>query len=109
MPSEKEKVNHDYARTALSAQDVRVAAEGCSVIVHAVNPPGYRRWPELVLPMLENTIAAALVLGATVLLPGTIYNFGPDAFPILNEDSPQRSLTVRLTGSHMLGRLRSHL
>jgi nucleoside-diphosphate-sugar epimerase len=78
---------------ALSAQDVRVAAEGCSVIVHAVNPPGYRRWSELVLPMLENTIAAALVLGATVVLPGTIYNFGPDAFPILNEDSPQRPMT----------------
>jgi nucleoside-diphosphate-sugar epimerase len=78
---------------ALSAQDVRVAAAGCSVIVHAVNPPGYRRWSELVLPMLENTIAAASALGATVVLPGTVYNFGPDAFPVLHEDSPQRPRT----------------
>jgi len=44
---------------AMNAEDVRAAAEGCSVIVHAVNPPGYRRWAELVLPMLDNTIAAA--------------------------------------------------
>ena len=40
------------------------AAQGCSVIVHAVNPPGYRRWAELVLPMLDNSIAAATTLGA---------------------------------------------
>ena len=28
-----------------------------------------------------------------MLLPGTIYNYGPDAFPVLREDSPQRPLT----------------
>jgi nucleoside-diphosphate-sugar epimerase len=78
---------------ALSAQDVMTAAAGCSVIVHAVNPPGYRRWSELVLPMLDNSIAAARALRATVVLPGTIYNFGPDAFPVLAEDSPQHPVT----------------
>src|SRR5277367_6272122 len=78
---------------ALNSHDVLAAASGCSVIVHAVNPPGYRRWSELVLPMLDNTIAAASALGATIVLPGTIYNFGPDAFPVLTEESPQRPLT----------------
>ena len=78
---------------ALNAQDVMTAAQGCSVIVHAVNPPGYRRWSELVLPMLDNSIAAATALGATIVLPGTIYNFGPDAFPMLTEDSPQTPIT----------------
>src|ERR1700685_993100 len=68
---------------ALNAHDVCTAAAGCSVIVHAVNPPGYRRWSELVLPMLDNTIAAASAIGATIVLPGTVYNFGPDAFPVL--------------------------
>src|SRR3984885_14374852 len=29
---------------AMNREDVLAAAEGCSVIVHAVNPPGYRRW-----------------------------------------------------------------
>ena len=69
------------------------AAAGCSVIVHAVNPPGYRRWSELVLPMLDNTIAAATAQRATVVLPGTVYNYGPDAFPVLTEDSAQRPTT----------------
>lgn len=81
------------AGDAMDAQAVRRAAKGCSVIVHAVNPPGYRNWSELVLPMLDNTIAAAKAEGATVVLPGTVYNFGPDAFPLLAEDSPQRPLT----------------
>lgn len=74
---------------ALNAHDVLAAANGCTVIVHAVNPPGYRRWSELVLPMLNNTIAAACTVGATIVLPGTVYNFGPDAFPVLTETSPQ--------------------
>jgi nucleoside-diphosphate-sugar epimerase len=78
---------------ALNAQDVMTAASGCSVIVHAVNPPGYRRWSELVLPMLDNSIAAATALRATLVLPGTVYNFGPDAFPVLSEDSPQHPVT----------------
>ncbi|AEG92947.1 SDR family NAD(P)-dependent oxidoreductase [Ramlibacter tataouinensis] len=78
---------------ALDAQDVAAAARGCSVIVHAVNPPGYRRWSELVLPMLDNTIAAARQQGATIVLPGTVYNYGPDAFPLLREDSPQNPAT----------------
>ena len=78
---------------ALNREDVIAAASGCSVIVHAVNPPGYRRWSEFVLPMLDNTIAAACAIGATIVLPGTVYNFGPDVFPTLTEDSPQHPLT----------------
>ena len=78
---------------ALNRQDVLAAARGCAVIVHAVNPPGYRNWAELVLPMIDNSIAAAIAEGATIVLPGTVYNFGPDAFPVLHEDSPQHPQT----------------
>lgn len=80
---------------AMSAEDVAAAASGVAVIVHAVNPPGYRKWGELVLPMLDNTIAAARRHGARIVLPGTVYNFGPDAFPELAEASPQHPLTVK--------------
>ena len=78
---------------ALNREDVSAAARGASVIVHAVNPPGYRNWAKLVLPMVDNTIAAASRVGATVVLPGTVYNYGPDAFPVLHEDSPQHPVT----------------
>ena len=78
---------------AMNRDDVMQAARGCSVIVHAVNPPGYRKWSELVLPMIDNTVAAAIAERATIVLPGTVYNYGPDAFPLLAEDSPQHPLT----------------
>jgi nucleoside-diphosphate-sugar epimerase len=74
---------------AMNAADVLSAAQGATLIVHAVNPPGYRDWDKLVLPMLDNTIGAAKAVGARIVLPGTIYNFGADAFPVLREDSPQ--------------------
>ncbi len=78
---------------AMNATDVANAARGVSVIVHAVNPPGYRNWNTLVLPMLDNTIAAARENSARIVLPGTVYNFGPDALPLLRENSPQQPLT----------------
>jgi nucleoside-diphosphate-sugar epimerase len=60
---------------ALNAEQVAAAASGCSVIVHAVNPPGYRNWEQLVLPMLQNTINAAERNDALIVLPGTVYNY----------------------------------
>jgi nucleoside-diphosphate-sugar epimerase len=78
---------------ALDRSAVLAASEGAAAIVHAVNPPGYRKWAELVLPMIDSTIAAAKASGARVLLPGTIYNYGADAFPVLREDSPQTATT----------------
>ncbi|MEG4683905.1 NAD(P)H-binding protein [Enterobacter cloacae] len=78
---------------AQNAEQVEAAASECSVIVHAVNPPGYRNWEQLVMPMLHNTINAAERNGALIVLPGTIYNYGPDAFPLLREGSPQNPIT----------------
>ena len=78
---------------AMNRDEVMRAARGCAAIVHAVNPPGYRHWGKLVLPMVDNTIAAAIAERATVVLPGTVYNYGPDALPLLTEDSPQHPAT----------------
>lgn len=78
---------------ALDGDSVMAAARGAALIVHAVNPAGYRNWGRLVLPMIDNSIAAARASGARILLPGTVYNYGPDAFPVLREDSPQHPAT----------------
>lgn len=80
---------------AMDAGDVTAAARGASLIVHAVNPPGYRNWSQLVLPMLDNTVTAARANGARIVLPGTVYNFGPDAFPLIGEDAPQNPTTAK--------------
>ncbi|MBZ9578812.1 NAD-dependent epimerase/dehydratase family protein [Klebsiella quasivariicola] len=81
------------AGDALDAGQVAAAAAGCDVIVHAVNPPGYRHWRQQVLPMLRNTLQAAEQQQALVVLPGTAYNYGPDAFPLIDEAAPQQPVT----------------
>lgn len=73
---------------AMDQNSVIESARGATLIVHAVNPAGYRNWGGVVLPMIDNSIAAARASGARILLPGTIYNYGPDAFPVLTGTPP---------------------
>jgi nucleoside-diphosphate-sugar epimerase len=77
----------------MAEAEVVAAAAGAEVIVHGANPPGYRNWAGLQLPMLRSTIAAAQATGARILFPGTVYNYGPDVFPRIDERSPQQPQT----------------
>jgi nucleoside-diphosphate-sugar epimerase len=81
------------AGDAVNAADVVAAAGGAEVIVHGANPPGYRNWAGLQLPMLAGTIAAARASGARILFPGNVYNYGEDAFPRIDERSEQNPAT----------------
>lgn len=83
------------AGDAMNSLDVLNAATGASLIVHAVNPPGYRDWDKLVLPMIDNTIAAAKQTGARILLPGTVYNYAPDINFDVDENSAQLPVTKK--------------
>ncbi|HEX3367687.1 NAD-dependent epimerase/dehydratase family protein [Phenylobacterium sp.] len=78
---------------AMIEADAVAAAEGASLVVHGANPPGYNNWAGLQLPMLNASIAAAKAAGARLVFPGTVYNYGPDAFPSLTEASPQQPRT----------------
>ncbi|HET7543180.1 MAG TPA: SDR family NAD(P)-dependent oxidoreductase [Polyangiaceae bacterium] len=78
---------------ALNIADVVRAATGVSLVVHAANPLRYRNWRGLALPMLESSIAAARAAGARLVLPGTVYNYGPETFPLVAESAPQRPRT----------------
>lgn len=80
---------------AMIAGDTRRAAEGVDVIVHAVNPPGYHNWGGLVLPMVDNSIDAAKQVRARIVVPGGLYNYGYDAFPLVHEDAPQHPVTEK--------------
>lgn len=64
------------------------AARDTAAAVRAVPALGYRNWSQLVLPMIENTTAAAKYCSARILLLGSICNYGLDALPMLKEDSP---------------------
>ena len=94
------------AGDAMDQDDViRSATESgsVSVIVHAVSPPGYQNWEKLVLPMMDNTIAAARAAGgARVVLPGTVYNYDPVVTSVIDSATPQNATTRK-------GRIRAAL
>lgn len=93
---------------AMQAKDVARAAKGCDVIFHGANPPGYKKWKQLAIPMLRNTIKAAEAVNARIAFPGNIYVYGDDAFPVLGEDAPQHPPTekgnIRVEMEYMLRR-----
>lgn len=81
------------AGDAMRADDVTRAAAGAAILFHGANPPGYRNWRGLAIPMLRASIAAATAHGARLLVPGTIYNYAPEDGPLLSETTPQRPHT----------------
>lgn len=74
---------------AMRPQDLVRAAEGADILFHGANPPGYRNWRGLAIPMLRNAIAAARSSGARLIYPGSVYVYGPDAWPVMTETAPQ--------------------
>ncbi len=77
-------------------QSLAHAAQGASVVVHALNPAYTNTaWLTQVLPMTDAAIAITRALGATLMVPGNVYNFGPDMPAVLREDTPQRARTVK--------------
>jgi nucleoside-diphosphate-sugar epimerase len=78
---------------ALDAAAVRRAAQGCEVIFHGVNPPGYRRWREDGLPMLAAALAAAQAEGSRLLFPGNTYVFSPASGARVDEATPHTPTT----------------
>ncbi len=58
------------------ANDMVRAARGVDVIVNGLNPPKYHDWKNLIPAITKQVIEAARASGATVLIPGNVYNFG---------------------------------
>jgi len=67
--------------------DMTKAADGADVIVNGLNPPNYHNWAVLLPRITEEVITAAQASGATVILPGNVYNFGRAPSP-WSENTP---------------------
>lgn len=78
---------------AMSPDQIAAASDGVEIVVHGVNPPGYRNWAGLQLPMLASSVAAARASGARLLFPGTVYNYGPDALPLIDQAAAQNPIS----------------
>jgi len=75
------------AGDAFDASALASAAKGCDVIVNALNPP-YPRWMRDLPRFTAAVIEAAKASGATVMLPGNVYNYGEGMPARLGEDTP---------------------
>lgn len=74
---------------------VRLAGHA-DVVVHAMNPRyTARAWRDDAPRLMEAAIAAGQRLGALLMLPGNVYNFGRGMPAVLREDTPQRADTVK--------------
>jgi nucleoside-diphosphate-sugar epimerase len=74
---------------AFDRQSLIDACNGADVILHALNP-SYDKWAETVMPLAENVLAAAEASGATVMIPGNVYNFGTHIGIDTSETDPMR-------------------
>ena len=72
--------------------DMTQAAMGADVIVNGLNPPAYHDWENTIPAITQQVVAAAKASGATVVIPGNVYNFGAKGGE-LNEDTPQAPVT----------------
>ena len=81
------------AGDAMRGADVVRAAASADLIFHGANPPGYRNWRGLAIPMLRNAIVAAEAVGARLAYPASVYVYGRDAGRVVAEDAPQHPHT----------------
>lgn len=73
---------------ALDRVALVAACAGADVILHALNPR-YDQWEETVMPLAENVLAAAEATGATVMIPGNVYNYGKAiSLDVTERDTP---------------------
>ena len=75
-------------RGDLFDQQALVAAANVDVIVNALNP-AYPDWAKDVPRMTDAVIDAAKATGATVLIPGNVYNYGAGLPPHLTATTPE--------------------
>ena len=78
----------DADRPAAIAREAR----GAAVVVNALNPP-YTRWEQEALALNEAALAVARELGATLMLPGNVYNYGAAMPPTVTEATPEAPTT----------------
>jgi nucleoside-diphosphate-sugar epimerase len=77
---------------AIARDEAIAAAQGCDVVLNALNPV-ITEWRKNALPLAYAAIAAAEGSGATLLFPGSVWNYGRGMPPVLDESTPMRPTT----------------
>ncbi len=77
---------------AMDGAALTKACVGFDLIVNTLNPP-YENWARDLPVLTRNVIAAAQASGATVLIPGNVYNYGADKPELMTETTPWQPTT----------------
>jgi nucleoside-diphosphate-sugar epimerase len=72
--------------------DAIEAASGADVVLHALNP-AYKNWRHMALPHAYSAIEVAETVGATLMFPGNLYNFGYGMPGVIDESTPMQPTT----------------
>lgn len=78
---------HQISGDAFDADALTAACTGHDLIINALNPP-YPDWTKALPPLTANVIQAARASGATVMIPGNVYNYGANMPAVLCENTP---------------------
>lgn len=70
------KVGWEVHKFDRATDTLEVAARGMDVIVNGFNPAGYKGWATQIPKYTAEIIQAAKTSGATIIVPGNVYNFG---------------------------------
>jgi nucleoside-diphosphate-sugar epimerase len=77
---------------AVTRDDAVTAAQGCDVVLNALNPV-ITEWRKNALSLAYGAIAAAESSGATLLFPGSVWNYGRGMPAVLDESTPMQPTT----------------
>jgi nucleoside-diphosphate-sugar epimerase len=69
-----------------------VAGRDCDVVLNAFNPI-ITEWQKNAMSLAYGAIAVAESNGATLLFPGSVWNFGRDMPPVLDDNTPMTTTT----------------
>ena len=79
----------DTATLAAWARDAQVVVQGLSPVYT------HRAWRAELPGLTQAAIDVSRALGATLMLPASVYNFGAGMPPLLHEDTPQVPTTLK--------------
>jgi nucleoside-diphosphate-sugar epimerase len=77
---------------AVTRDEAVQAGQGCDVVLNALNP-AITEWRKNALSLAYGAIAVAEANGATLLFPGSLWNYGRGMPPLLDENTPMQPTT----------------
>ena len=83
---------HVEAVEAVTRDEAVAAGRGCDAVLNAFNPV-ITEWQKNAMSLAYGAIEVAEKNGATLLFPGSVWNFGRNMPPVLDESTPMSATT----------------